>query len=114
MAMSMQGPVVVGEILAALAGRRGVVDINQALRGKGQATGGTRALLFRQETPQGRGGEGVVFQALSPVRQVAVVGRCPSPYLHVTLDVRVGVVPQPEALVVPVEHGELPAPAGGE
>jgi hypothetical protein len=78
MAMSVQGLVVVSKVLAALAGRRVVVDVNQALCGEGQATVGTLALLFRQETPQGRGGEGMVLQALCPVQQVAVVGGCPS------------------------------------
>src|SRR5690348_8648313 len=93
MAMSMQGLVVARAVRAALAGRRGVVNINQALRGEGQATGGTSALLFRQEMPQGRGGEGVVLEALSPVRQIAVIGRGPTLHFHVALDVRVGVVP---------------------
>ena len=40
MAMAMQGLAVVREVRTALAGRRGVVKVNQALRGKGQATVG--------------------------------------------------------------------------
>ena len=76
------------------ASRSDVIDLHDILVFEEQSTPLTFAFLFPEQNTQCSTKHVVLAESLTPVQEVAIIGASSSLYFDVSLDMRMGVIPQ--------------------